>query len=57
MGTVCRVCDRKFILRDSYQQYAGKIAYYEKEFEQLEEEVRVRDKQKDDLHQELWHYR
>ena len=36
MGSVCRICDRKFILRDSYQQYAGMIAYYEKEYEQLE---------------------
>ena len=37
MGTICKVCDRKFILRDSYRKYAGEITYYEREKEQLEE--------------------
>ena len=31
MGVACRICDRKFILRDSYRKYAAEIAHYEKE--------------------------
>ena len=46
MGRVCRICDRKFFLRASFQQYAGQLQYYvsetvvvEKELEELQEEI------------------
>ena len=57
MGTICKVCDRKFILRDSYRKYAGEITYYEREKEQLEEQYTIRSQKQAELQAELRHYR
>ena len=57
MGTICKICDRKFILRDSYRKYAGEITYYEREKEQLEEQYTIRSQKQAELQAELRHYR
>ena len=36
MGRVCRICDRKFFLRASYQSYANEIEFYTSQKQQLQ---------------------
>ena len=37
LGRCCRICDRKFFLRASFQHYSGEISFYFEETEMIEE--------------------
>ena len=56
-GVACRICDRKFILRDSYRQYAGEIHHYEQEQESIEADLGARFQRAKELQADIKHYR
>ena len=39
MGTVCRICDRKFILRLTYQEFANELMQLEGMTDQVQAEL------------------
>ena len=39
MGRACRICDRKFFLRASFQGHAAQIAYYANESQAVEDNL------------------
>ena len=39
MGKVCKVCDRKFFIRASLENYANEIEFYEEQAEKVEDEL------------------
>ena len=49
MGKVCRICDRKFFLRASFEAYASEIKAYDVQIKQLEDEYDMQE----DVHEDL----
>ena len=45
MGKACRICDRKFFLRQSFSKYAREISYYGEEAQKLE--IKIEEEQVD----------
>ena len=49
MGKVCRICDRKFFLRASFEAYAEDIKFYEDQTQKVEAELDKMEDIREDL--------
>ena len=49
MGRVCRICDRKFFLRASFEKHAKEISHYADLETKMETEVHKRERKLVDL--------
>ena len=52
MGNCCRICDRKFFLRASFQQYHNKITHYVAEAQEYEQSLNIVKIDLDELQEE-----
>ena len=49
MGKVCRICDRKFFIRASFETHANDIKFYQDQTQKVEAELDIQD----NLHADL----
>lgn len=51
-GKCCRVCDRKFFLRESFAKYARQISHYESQARTLEQDLQETQQEIDEVENE-----